>query len=299
MFFPLLESLLHRDIETSKTRIHEFLKTDESPRLLYKAFLTIAAQNVVSDNWHDDALVRTGTYVAGLEKMKKEHLAGASDALVEYLCSMPTESIDTSILKPEFASHDVVSVHDLEEALDAGDEKIVFEKIRDLLATMDNKRYFMEIMILLSLKRSLNTALSAVYTSMAIQIMDWKNNFTPFLIHRLVRVVFHDKHRMGLVKTDRVVDWDGMFRFAPNADSVIKVCALWRSIYEAGVLRNKTEPWANRRALQLFDSFTRTTDFPILDKALSAEETICLKGALHGLPQETARTLESKIPFVV
>ncbi|HMW36478.1 MAG TPA: hypothetical protein PKA72_08970, partial [bacterium] len=75
MFFPLLESLLHRDIATSKTRIREFLTTDESPRLLYKAFLTIAAQNAPSDNLHDDAVIKTSAYVAVMEGIDKNKIA--------------------------------------------------------------------------------------------------------------------------------------------------------------------------------------------------------------------------------
>lgn len=299
MFFPLLESLLHRDIATSKTRIREFLTTDESPRLLYKAFLTIAAQNAPSDNLYEDAVIKTSAYVTIMEGIDKNKIAHITDALVEYLCTMPIEPVDTSVLKPEFASHDVVSVHDLEEALDTGDEKLVFEKIRDLLATMDNKQYFMEIMILFGLKRSLNTALAAVHTSMAIQVMDWKNNFTPFLIHRLVRVVCNDKNRETPAKTDCAVDWDDLFRFAPDTYGLIKICALWRSIHEAGVLRSKTEPWVAHYALRLLDTFPKSTDFPVLDQVLSAEDTIRIKGALQGLPHDSARALDSKIPFVV
>jgi hypothetical protein len=210
MFFPLLESLLQRNSERSKAHVHEFLQSSENPDLLLKSLFTYAAQHDTADTRDPDAVVVCAALSelvlhGAMERKQQESLIGS---VIEFLCSIATEPVDTAVLKPVQGAAKVVSIYDVEEAFEQNDRDIVFATVRDILTLMDNRQYFMEIMMNIALPKSPSSIILAQATSEAIGIMDWKNNFAPFLIYHLIKRIFLDRHHAVLAGSSE----DAIFR---------------------------------------------------------------------------------------
>ncbi len=195
MFFPLLESLLQKNSELSKARVREFFESDENPALLFKSLFTYAAQQDPSDRRNPNALVVCEALAQLMLNEKTEIPEGCIGKVIDFLCILPIESADTSVLKPLKGETKVVSVYDLEDAFKQNNPDVMYAAVRDILSLMDNKQYFMELIARIALDRSPQSIILTQSTANAIEIMDWKNNFTPFLIYHLITRIFLDKIR--------------------------------------------------------------------------------------------------------
>jgi hypothetical protein len=254
MFFPLLESLLQKDSEQSQARVREFLGTGENPNLHFKSLFTFAAQQDTSLTQYPSAIVvcdALAKLVLDKEEEKEVILAWILN-VIEFLCLIPTESVDTSVLKPIKGETKVISIYDLAEAFDQDNIQIMFETVRHILSLMDNKQYFMELMTELALGRSYRTMILTQATANTIEIMDWKNNFTPFLIYHLIKNIFFDRHRE--VSSDPY-DENLLHAYAGHISSCEDVQFLstcFQIVSTAKVIPNKLKPKVAARVRKYF-----------------------------------------------
>ena len=197
MFFPLLEALLQRNSPLSKERVKDFYVSGDDPKLLFKAFFTYAAQGDTSNPLRPDPVVLCDALWKTLPHVNDELRSGLTERFIDWIVAMPLQSIDTAVLKPDPGRSSVVSVHEMTDAFEQYDAQVMLEAVRNVLQVMDNKQYFMEIMFSIALSRSADSIILAQATSKAIEVMDWRNNFTPFLIHHLVNSAFLDRVRFS------------------------------------------------------------------------------------------------------
>jgi len=200
MYFPLLESLLQKDLELSKTRVQEFCFAESDFLPLFKCLLTYAAQHEASDTAREDAVVVVNNVI----KVIKTHTLTSDETnrllelTLEFLVAMPTESVDTTSLKPDRHAAHVVSISDLEDAFEQDDPDVLFRTVRDLLSLMDNKQYFIELVAHIGLSKSFSSILVTKAIIEAVDIIEWTNHFAPFLLYHFIRKLFLDRTSVPL-----------------------------------------------------------------------------------------------------
>ena len=304
MFFPLLESLLKKDPASSKSLVHDFFRTQEDLSPLFKSVLTFSAQHATGDVSNMDAVVAL-TAVINIIKCRtnevnqsqKEILMGHG---IDFLCRIPVESIDSSVLKPAREDARVVSISEVGDTFESDDINGVLAAVRDLLSLMDNKKYFMEIMYGIALKKSVQSISLAAATSRAIEIMGWQNNFTPFLIHHLVVKMFNDRDRFETT-SEAIVDEDifgQMIHRICTVEHAQLMSALFWMHSDSKILSNKLRPKIRHRVKTSFNSNNNENN--VRTSPLSEIEKIVFQSCIEDLSVfDDFELLKLKIPFVV
>ena len=260
MFFPLLEALIQKNPNLCKYHIHEFLQSDEDISAIYKALFTYSSQHAVSESPDIDALV-VSDCLSNVLRTNSKNLSLSQrtmllEEVIEYLCSIPVATVDTTVLKPSMDKATVVSISDLEESFDQDHFDRVIESVRDLLTLMDNKHYFMEIIYRIVLHKSPQSIVLASATSRAIEIMGWRNNFTPFLIYHLVTKMFDDKIKVNFSEEDSIdnrVFEQSMSRLKGITDCQF-LSASYRIYEDCKILASKIKPMVAARLRNYFNS---------------------------------------------
>jgi hypothetical protein len=195
MFFDLLEALIRHDTAKAKELVGRLLHEQRDARTVLGTFYTTAARHDPSHRPGPDAVCVVSA-VDTLLQDGSENWTAESEFFVlhcvEFLSEIRTVEIDSSVLKPDLEDFTAVSVHELDEAFQEPEVGRTFETVRRLLSAMDNKQYFMELMIILALKRTPASIVLARSTQVAIQTMGWHNHFVPFLLCHLVSVLHRE-----------------------------------------------------------------------------------------------------------
>lgn len=304
MFFPLLEALLQKNPELCKMRLNDFIRSGEDPSSLYKSLLAFAAQHAISDNSKTDAVVMTDGLVHVIQHNLQTNSLIELNSLIEqgidYLCAIPIETIDSTVLKPDREHAKVVSVSDLEESFEQTDADHTINTVRDLLGLMDNKRYFMEIIYQTALLRSPQSVLIASSTSRAIEVMGWKNNFTPFLIYHMIMKLFDDRYRF--VNTGESMERSNLFEWCiPKINKVLDLNfldALYRIYHDSKILTQKIRLKIVMRLSEYFNSKDDANSF-IADKIPMMDTIICRSSIYDLASLDKMNVLRSKFPFAV
>lgn len=303
MLFPLLESLLQKDPGSSISHIHKFLQTEVDLTPIFKSILTFSSQHAVHDDSNMDAVVVSAGLINVIQNRKeltsahKEILFGHG---IDFLCGIPIEAVDSSLLKPARDETRVVSISDVEESFESDDVRNVIHAVRDLLGLMDNKHYFMEIMCRIALEKSVRSICLASATSRAIEIMGWQNNFTPFLIYHLVVKMFHDRDRYEHTSADKNEDstFEKSLASIQSVNDAQFISALLRMYNESKILVNKISPLILMRMSGFSHVEKITNDFSSAD--FSPIDRIVFHSCMEDLRSIAGSgPLSQKIPFVV
>lgn len=304
MFFPLLESLLKKDAESSKGLVRGFFHTEEDLAPLFKSVLTFSSQHATDDTANMDAVVVSTNIINVLQNRDVDLTPSQKETVIgygiDYLCRIPVEAVDTSALKPAREKAKVVSISDVEESFDTKDINAVIIAVRDLLSLMDNKNYFMEIMYRIALRRTMQSVILAVATGRAIETLGWQNNFTPFLIYHLVSKMLYDLNRYEY--TGPYNNEGGLFEkslsYIESVADAQFISALFRMNSESKILGNKIKPLILMRLNGFFRDKEITNNFSA--RSFSPIERIAFHSCLEDLKSiPGSEQLRQKIPFVV
>ncbi|NUM81686.1 hypothetical protein HUU42_12855 [bacterium] len=241
MFFPLLESLLEKNAAKSRQLTEDFIRTESDWSPLYKTLYTFAAQHDTGDKINPDAVVVCDAFV---HLMRTQDQSKAQDflfALIDFYVQLPIESVDTSILKPDKADQKVISILDVEEAFDQDHPEIMFASIRSILNLMDNKQYFMEILTSIALSKSPQSVILTHSTANAIEILQWNNHFTPFLVLHLIKKLFDDREkRIILPRVD--FDFKNIISRITTTLDWIFIASLYQTYQNLFIIQHKLRP---------------------------------------------------------
>lgn len=241
MFFPLLESLLEKDVEKSCQQTENFLRTESDWSPLFKTLYTFAAQHDTADKINPDAVVVCDAFVQVIRNKNNAQAPEYLFKLIRFFAQLPIESVDTSILKADKADQKVISILDIEESFDQKNPDVMFMAIRNILNLMDNKQYFIEILTSIALSRSPQSLILTRSTANAIETLQWANHFTPFLIFHLIKKLFNDRSR-NLVEPAVDSDFKNLLPRITTALDWIYIASLYQTHQNLFIIQHKLRP---------------------------------------------------------
>lgn len=304
MLFPLLEALLQKNKELCKLRIQEHLLSTGDCLPIYKSLFTYASQHALSDHSSMNAMIFSDCLVNLIQANSDKNAGSLQEKLIEYgidyLCAIPTEPIDTTPLKPSRDEAKVVSIADLEESFDQDDVNMVIASVRDLLTLMDNKRYFMEIMFRIALKKTPQCLVLASATSRAIEIMGWQNNFTPFLIYHLLVRLYNEKTTFSFSErnTENANIFEQSLDNVRSNDDLLFLAASYRTYHDSKILATQILPMIRTRLIDYFES--RKGSDRLSENSQSTMDRIVRHSCFLDLSTvQGMEALQSKNPFAV
>lgn len=241
MFFPLLESLLEKNAAKSRQLTEDFIRTESDWSPLYKTLYTFAAQHDTGDKINPDAVVVCDAFVHLMRTQDQSKTLEYLVTLIDFYVQLPIETVDTSILKPDKTDQKVISILDVEEAFDQDHPEIMFASIRSILNLMDNKQYFMEILTSIALSKSPQSVILTHSTANAIEILQWNNHFTPFLVLHLIKKLFDDREKRIILPS---VDFDFkniIPRITTTLDWIF-IASLYQTYQNLFIIQHKLRP---------------------------------------------------------
>ncbi|KAB2881352.1 hypothetical protein F9K33_01005 [bacterium] len=271
---------------------------------IYKSLFTYASQHAPSDHSNINAVIFSDCLVNLIQAHGDRGAGSWQQELIgygiDYFCTIPIEPMDTTPLKPSRNEAKVASIADLEESFDQDDVNMVIASVRDLLTLMDNKRYFMEIMFRIALKKPPRCLVLASAISRAIGIMGWQNNFTPFLLYHLIVRLHNEKTTFSFSErnTENTNIFEQSLGNVKSNDDLLFLAASYRTYHDSKILATQILPMIRTRLIDYFER-KRSSD-QLIENSQSAMDRIVRPSCLLDLSSvQGIEALQSKNPFAV
>ncbi|MCB0831918.1 MAG: hypothetical protein KDC45_00500 [Bacteroidetes bacterium] len=205
MNFPLLEALLSQNVELVEKELASDHTSVEKRESSIRALIVFAAHYLATPDMMDPFVLSTAF---ARSANSPEEFGPRAMALFNYAISQNRIPLDSALLKPLDGKNQVVSVRDLDHALSKGSFEEVVHVVRDLLSIMDNKSYFSELLFRVALERNVQSINAVHAFSTGVDLIGWKNHFTPFLILHVIQVLCRANNDLTTISSpESKTDW--------------------------------------------------------------------------------------------
>lgn len=292
LFFQMLEMLARPDTMAARHIMREAWVNGEGVSVVRAMILRGAQHDTEHDVHHRmDAMIlatewaRCYASASGLDDSEATFFL---HHLIEYLSEIRVRDLDSNLLKSSTRSR-AVAVHDLDEALTAGRCDDAMRRVGELMAVMDNPRYFLEVLAGAALRQSIASVLVVQSLMEAVKQMGWDNHFTPFPIMHTVLALCRDGRTAAAEPGEPRFDmFDSAGRHVTNLAGLFRLAALLRLRENTPILSSRLERlYAGQLASESPSELSEAAGFPGRDRWINM---LIFKSSMQTLSQFSIRT---------